>query len=103
MREACLLRDVPLRGVSLVLLATMSLVLLARVRAGPLKSAVPRLLAVLGWITVVYLGLAIVLNLATPSSGERMVWAPLSAVMFILALIAMVRSRRPKSLHSASG
>ncbi|MDP2288205.1 MAG: hypothetical protein Q8M73_06530 [Actinomycetota bacterium] len=82
-------------GVSLVLLAAMSLVLLARVGAGPLRSAAPRLLAVLGWVTVVYFGLGIVLNLATPSTGERMVWAPLTAVIFILALIAMIRSRRP--------
>lgn len=90
-------------GVSFLLLVAMALILLARAGMGPWKSAAPRLLAVLGWGTVVYLGLAIALNLATPSSHERMLWAPVSVVMFVLALVAMIRSRRPKSQLKASG
>ena len=83
-----------LAGFSLLLLGVMACALLARVGDGPMKSAPARLVTALGWVTVVYLGLAVVMNLASRSPGERIAWAPYSAVMFIIALLAMIRSRR---------
>ena len=79
---------------SLVLLIVMAFALLARVGDGPMKSAPSRLVTVLSWFTVGYFGLAIALNLASQSSGERLLWAPVAAATFVCALIGMIRSRR---------
>lgn len=80
-------------GISLLLLGLMAVSLLARAGEGPLTSAPRLLVAILGWLAVAYLALAIVVNLATPSMGERLIWAPVSAVAFVLALVTMLRTR----------
>ncbi|MDP1879227.1 MAG: hypothetical protein Q8M17_16895 [Actinomycetota bacterium] len=80
-------------GISFLLLGLMAVSLLARAGEGPLRSAPRVMVAILGWLAVVYLALAIVVNLATPSMGERLIWAPVSAVAFVLALLTMLRTR----------
>lgn len=38
------------------------------------------------WLPVGFAGVAFVLNLATPSAGERLVWAPVAAVLLASSL-----------------
>ena len=45
------------------------------------------------WIIVALLGGGTVLNLLTPSAGERMIWAPVAALMFVCSLL--VATGRP--------
>ena len=40
----------------------------------------------LAWAVVVLTGVSVVLNLITPSGVERMVWAPVTILMFLCAL-----------------
>jgi hypothetical protein len=47
------------------------------------------------WIIVALLGVGVVLNLITPSAGERMIWAPVAALMFVCSLL--VATGRPVS------
>ena len=63
---------------------------------GPLKNAPTRLVSVLAWLTTIYSALAIVLNLATQSSEERAVFAPISVLLFVLVAITMVSSRQTR-------
>lgn len=39
------------------------------------------------WVIVVLLAVGIVLNLITPSGGERLIWAPVVTLMFVCALL----------------
>ncbi|HEX2590476.1 MAG TPA: hypothetical protein VHL34_03230 [Rhizomicrobium sp.] len=46
------------------------------------------------WLVVAINAIALVLNLITPSASERMLWAPVAAVMFFASLrVAMQRER----------
>lgn len=89
-------------GFSAVLLGVMAGSLLARVGIGPMVGLPRRITTVLAWFTVVYSGLGVVLNLATPSEKERLVWAPVTAVVAVLALIAVIGSRGTRTLEAAS-
>ena len=89
-------------AVSAVLLVVMAGALLARVGVGPM-SALPRgVIAVLAWFTVVYSVAGVVLNLATPSAKERMLWAPATALIAVLALVAVIGTRGTRTLAEAS-
>jgi hypothetical protein len=83
-----------LAAVSCVLLLLMAAAILARVGEGPLRDAPERLVTALAWFTTVYSALAVVLNLATESSSERAVFAPISILLFVLVVTTMVSSRR---------
>ena len=83
-----------LAAVSCAILVVMGAAILARVREGPLKNAPGRLVTALSWFTTIYAALAVVLNLATQSSGERAVFAPIAILLFVLVVTAMVGSRR---------
>lgn len=51
----------------------------------------------LTWAIVVLLAIGVVLNLITPSSRERMIWAPVAIALFLTALRVAVGARhRPK-------
>ena len=76
-------------ALSCALLLLMAAAILARVREGPLEDAPGRLVAALAWFTTIYAAVAVVLNLATQSSSERNVFAPIAIVLFVL-----VRDRR---------
>ncbi len=81
----------PMRVAALVqalLLAALAGVVLAR--AGV---ALPRWSRTSGrwiWIVVAFSSLSLLLNLITPSAGERMIWAP---VAFLLLLCSLVVAR----------
>jgi hypothetical protein len=62
-----------------------------------LAAARERLVSVVAWIAVGYSGLAILLNGASRSSQERMVWVPVSVVLFVTSLLAVLETRRPKA------
>lgn len=80
--------------VSSMVLLVMAAGLLARAGEGPLKSAPCRVITVVAWFATIYSGIAVVLNLITPSTKERLVWAPIAIVILVCAVIAMVKTRR---------
>jgi hypothetical protein len=66
------------------------LVLLAVIVVSAAGIAVPGIAATfpwLAWLPVLFSAVSLVLNLATPSAGERRVWAPVAAVLLITSLI----------------
>jgi hypothetical protein len=81
-------------AVSCAILLVMATAILARVREGPLKGAPGKLVTALAWFTTVYAVVAVVVNLATPSSSERVVFAPTAILLFVLGVTVMVGSRR---------
>ena len=83
-----------LAAVSCVLLLVMAAAILARVGEGPFARAPGRVVTALAWFTTIYAALAVVLNLVTSSTSERVVFAPTSTLIFVLVVIALVGSRR---------
>lgn len=74
-----------------VLLAGMAAVILAR--AGLILPGWLRVSHWLVWIVVALTALSLVLNLITPSAGERAIWAPTLLLLLISSLIvALSRS-----------
>ena len=82
-----------LAAISCVILLTMGAAILARVGEGPLKRAPGRVVTGLAWFTTIYAAVAVVLNLITPSTSERAVFAPTTILIFALVVTAMVGSR----------
>jgi hypothetical protein len=39
------------------------------------------------WVVVAFSGLSLLLNLITPSAGERMIWAPVGFVLLVCSLV----------------
>ncbi len=89
-------------AVSAVLLFVMAGALLARIEVGPMAALPRRVIAGLAWFTVVYSVVGVVLNLATPSAKERMVWAPTTALIAVLTLVAVIGTRGTRTLAEAS-
>jgi hypothetical protein len=85
-----------LAAASCALLLLMAAAILARVREGPLRNAPGRLVTALAWFTTVYSAVAVVLNLATQSSSERAVFAPVAILLFALVVTTMAGSRRTR-------
>jgi hypothetical protein len=80
--------------VSILIVGLMGLTILARAGEGPMATAPRRLITVLAWLAMTYMGLAILVNLITPSPSERIVWAPMSAMIFAFAVTTMVKTAR---------
>ena len=80
-------------AVSAVILLAFALGLLGRVGWGPLAGH-RRLSTTLTWIAVAYGVVAVVLNAATPSGVERVVWLPFSLVLLAAELTTALASRR---------
>ena len=76
--------------VQAVLLAGMAVVILAR--AGLILPGWWRMSHWLVWIVVALTALSLVLNLITPSGGERAIWAPTLALLLISSLIVAFSS-----------
>jgi hypothetical protein len=76
--------------VQAVLLAGMAVVILAR--AGLILPGWWRVSHWLVWIVVALTALSLVLNLITPSGGERAIWAPTLALLLISSLIVAFSS-----------
>jgi hypothetical protein len=67
-----------------VLLAPLASIMLARAGVAP-PGPVP-IVRVASWITTGISGLSVVMNLVTPSTGERLLWAPVALGIFALSL-----------------
>jgi hypothetical protein len=80
--------------VSIAIVGVMALVILARAGEGPMTAAPRRLVTVLAWLTMAYMGMAILANTITPSPGERIVWAPMSVLIFAFGVTTMVKTAR---------
>ena len=80
-------------GVSLLILALFALALLARVGWGPMATAPGRVVGAIAGCAVGYSAFAGVLNAATPSAGERLVWLPVSIALFCCSLTAVLGTR----------
>jgi hypothetical protein len=68
-----------------VLLVGMAAVVLAR--AGLILPAWSRPARWLIWIVVAFAALSLVLNLITPSAGERAIWTPVAFLLLVSSLI----------------
>jgi hypothetical protein len=71
--------------VQAVLLAGMAVVILAR--AGLILSGWWRMSHWLVWIVVVITALSLLLNLITPSAGERAIWLPTLSILLISSFV----------------
>lgn len=71
--------------VQAALLVGMVLVVLAR--AGLFTPRWARYARWLIWLVVAYGVIGLILNLITPSAGERAIWAPVALVLFVSSLL----------------
>jgi len=71
--------------VQAVILALLALVVLSR--AGVTMPGWSRASRWLIWVAVIFSGLSLVLNLITPSAGERLLWAPVALIMLVSSVI----------------
>jgi hypothetical protein len=78
-----------------VLLAGMAAVILAR--AGLILPGWSRVSHWLVWIVVALTAFSLILNLITPSAGERGIWAPTLLLLLISSLIVAFSSSSPAS------
>ena len=50
------------------------------------------------WLVVAFCGLSVLLNVITPSAGERAIWVPVAVLLFACSLtVAIGARRRPAS------
>lgn len=82
------LRNRIFAAISAVVTGFMALAVLAAAGQGP--GALAHWPAWWGWSAVVFAALAVVANLATPSRPERLLWAPVSAVLLVSSLRVML-------------
>jgi hypothetical protein len=73
LRVAALIQAALLAGMAMIVLARAGLIL-------PKWSRVSRWLA---WFVVAFSAVSLVLNLITPSAGERAIWAPIAFLLLI--------------------
>jgi hypothetical protein len=72
------------------MIASLAAIVLARAGVAlPIWSAASRKLV---WPVVALMAVALVLNLITPSGGERAVWAPVALVLLLSSLVVALRS-----------
>lgn len=74
--------------VQAVILAGLALVVLAR--AGIALPGWSRTSRWLVWVVVAFSGLSLVLNVITPSAGERAIWAPVALIMLVSSVIVAI-------------
>jgi hypothetical protein len=73
---------------SIMLLLAMSGAISGKVGRGPFASLSEELLTTLWWISVIYLAAGVVMNLASQSRQERLLFAPVSAIALILVIVS---------------
>ena len=81
-------------AISAVLLLVMIGGLLGSVGIGPLTSAPRRLIGGIVWFTTIYSGLGVLMNLASPSLVEKLIWVPVTLIGFALSFIVLRGWRR---------
>ena len=74
--------------VQAVVLGALALIVLAA--AGLVAPEVVAQLRVLAWLPVVVSAVAVVLNAASRSAGERRIWVPVSIVLLVTSLVVAV-------------
>ena len=79
--------------VQAVILAGLALVVLAR--AGIALPTWSRMSRWLVWVVVAFSALSLVLNIITPSAGERVIWAPVALIMLVSSVTVAV-SKHPQ-------
>ena len=79
--------------VQAALLVVVALVVLAR--AGVALRSWARFARWAAWVVVAMSVLALVLNVITPSGGERAIWAPVSAVLLACSIIVAGSKDKP--------
>jgi hypothetical protein len=77
--------------VQATLLTVCALVVLAC--AGLTLASWTRFSRVAIWLVVALSSVSLVLNVITPSAGERAIWAPVAALMLVSCLVVAVASR----------
>ncbi len=82
LRFAALFQAALLVGIALVVLS----------RAGLILTSWSRASRWLIWVIVAFGGVGLVLNLITPSAGERAIWAPIALVLLITSAIVAFSS-----------
>ncbi len=87
-------------AISAGVLAIMAAGLLARVGWGPLARAPNRVIAAISWFTVAYSALAVLLNAASPSDRERILWVPVSVILLACALATVLPTRAGRAQPS---
>ena len=83
--------------VQAAILAGLALVVLAR--AGLALPGLAKASRWMAWIVVGLLALGVVLNLITPSGMERLIWAPVTILMFLCALRVAASDARSGESH----
>lgn len=76
-------------AISIVLLLAMSGAISGKVGRGPFASLSEELLTTLWWISVIYLAVGVVMNLASLSRQERLLFAPVSAIALPLVIVSV--------------
>lgn len=85
----------PMRVAAVVQAALLvSIALVVTARAGLPPKRWVRASSRLIWLVVAFTTLSLVLNLITPSSGERAIWAPVVAVLLICSLTVALVTRK---------
>jgi hypothetical protein len=87
LRIAALVQAVILVGLAVIVLARAGLVL-------PRWARVSRWLV---WVAVAFATLSLILNLITPSEGERAIWAPTALVLLITSVIVALSGAADRS------
>jgi hypothetical protein len=63
------------------------------VRAGLILPAWARVSRWLIWMVVAVAAVGLVLNLITPSAGERALWAPVTVILLLSSVVVALRGR----------
>lgn len=71
----------------------MGSALLALIRKGPFKDMRREIIHKFAFITVAYSGIGVIMNFASKSDGERMVWGPITLIGFLFSLHAYRSTR----------
>jgi hypothetical protein len=84
----------PMRVAALVQVAIYGIVALAMLaRAGLAGPARLRAVRWPAWVVVILFGAGALMNLASPSASERLLWTPVAVALFLLSLrIALARA-----------
>ena len=77
MRLAAIAQALLIIAMALVVLARAGVMLISRTRR------IPRLI----WAVVAFSAVSLLLNLITPSAGERALWAPVAAVLLVTSTV----------------
>jgi hypothetical protein len=75
--------------VQAVLITGMALVVLSR--AGLVLAGWSRVTGWLVWVVVAVAAVSVVLNVITPSAGERAIWAPAALLLLTSSMIVAIR------------